>query len=242
MGYNLTIDQGNSSAKVTVWNKVDVVYDASFAMLDCDDVLSILENYPLIDRAIYSSVASEGEEIINLLTSREIDAINLNSTTPLPITNAYKTPDTLGKDRIAAAVGAWSLFKGSDILVIDLGTAITYDLVTEQGCYIGGNIAPGVMMRFEALHHFTQRLPLVDPHGELPIWGTDTETAIRSGVLNGIIGEISHYKNKLGSSCKVVLTGGAAAAIKQLLDFPVEIDQHLVTRGLNSILIYNENY
>ena len=242
MGYNLTIDQGNSSAKVTVWNKVDVVYDASFAMLDCDDVLSILEDYPLIDRAIYSSVASEGEEIINLLTSREIDAINLNSTTPLPITNAYKTPDTLGKDRIAAAVGAWSLFKGSDILVIDLGTAITYDLVTEQGCYIGCNIAPGVMMRFEALHHFTQRLPLVDPHGELPIWGTDTETAIRSGVLNGIIGEITHYKNKLGSSCQVVLTGGAAAAIKQLLDFPVEIDQHLVTRGLNSILIYNENY
>ena len=241
MGYNLTIDQGNSSAKVTVWDKVDVVYDASFATLGCDDVLGILKDYPLIDRAIYSSVANEGEEIINLLTSRKINTINLNSTTSLPITNAYKTPETLGKDRIAAAVGAWSRFKGSDILVIDLGTAITYDIVTEQGCYIGGNIAPGVTMRLEALHHYTRRLPLVDPHGDLPMWGTDTETAIRSGVVNGIIGEITHYKNKLSSSCKVVLTGGAAAAIKQLLDFPVEIDQHLVTRGLNSILIYNEN-
>lgn len=96
-------------------------------------------------------------------------------------------------------------------------------------------------MRLEALHHYTERLPKVEPHGDLPQWGYDTDTAIRSGVINGIVGEITHYRNKLSSDCKLILTGGAAKAIKPLLDFPVEIDQQLVTRGLNSILIYNEN-
>lgn len=241
MGYNLTIDQGNSLAKVTVWENADIVYDASVERLTCDELSALLSRYPQINRVIYSSVASDGEDIVDFIESCNIEMIKLGSSTPLPLKNAYRSPQSLGLDRIAAAVGAWSLYEGSEILVIDLGTAITYDLVTSDGCYMGGNIAPGVMMRLEALHHYTERLPKVEPHGDLPQWGYDTDTAIRSGVINGIVGEITHYRNKLSSDCKLILTGGAAKAIKPLLDFPVEIDQQLVTRGLNSILIYNEN-
>ena len=125
--------------------------------------------------------------------------------------------------------------------MIDLGTAITYDVVTANGCYIGGNIAPGITMRLEALHNYTSRLPLVEATGHCPLWGEDTTTAIRSGVLNGVIGEIYHYKKQLSQSPVVILTGGNATLIGPMLDFTPEIDHHLVTRGLNSILIYNEN-
>ena len=241
MGYNLTIDQGNSAAKVVIWNKADIIYDASYEVLKKEDISDILTRFPLINQAIFCSVASHGGDIIDYLTSHNIKTMVLNASTPLPITNSYKTPESLGRDRIAAAVGAWCCHKNQELLVIDIGTAITYDLVTAQGCYVGGNIAPGVTMRLNALHRFTQRLPLVTPEGPLTDWGYDTDTAIRSGVVNGIIGEITHYKNKLSDNCVVILTGGAATKIKELLDFHVEIDQHLVTRGLNSILIYNEN-
>ena len=241
MGYNLTIDQGNSSAKVAVWDGADIIFDACFKQFKDEDIVDLMKQFPLIDKAIYCSVANEGKELIKLLNDQNIKTLVLDHTTLLPISNAYKTPQSLGRDRIAAAVGAWSNHKNKDILVIDLGTAITYDVVTADGCYIGGNIAPGITMRLEALHNYTSRLPLVEPIGSCPIWGEDTTTAIRSGVLNGVVGEIYHYKKQLSHSPIVVLTGGNASLIEPLLDFSPEIDQHLVTRGLNSILIYNEN-
>lgn len=240
MGYNLTIDQGNSSAKVAVWNGNDIVFDAVLKQLGDKEIDEIISRYP-ISGAMYCSVACDGRDIIAYLQKCGIATLNLSDTTPLPIANAYKTPQSLGRDRIAAAVGAWSNHKGCDILVIDLGTAVTYDVVTANGCYIGGNIAPGVSMRLEALHNYTSRLPLVDCTGNCPMWGEDTITAIRSGVLNGIVGEINHYKNQLSQSPIVILTGGNATMIGAMLNFAHEIDHHLVTRGLNCILRYNEN-
>ena len=241
MGYNLTIDQGNSSAKVAVWDGADIIFDGYFKQFESENIADLITRFPLIDKAIYCSVADEGIEIIKLLKKQNIKTMILDNSTLLPITNAYKTPQSLGRDRIAAAVGAWSNHKNKDILVIDLGTAITYDVVTADGCYIGGNIAPGITMRLEALHNYTMRLPLVEPTGICPLWGEDTTTAIRSGVLNGIVGEIYHYKKQLSQSPIVIMTGGNATLIETMLDFSPEIDHHLVTRGLNSILIYNEN-
>ncbi len=241
MGYNLTIDQGNSSAKVAVWDGADIIFDASFKQFEGKNITDIMAQFPLIDKAIYCSVADEGNEIIKFLNELNVKTLVLDHSTSLPISNNYKTPQSLGRDRIAAAVGAWSYHKNKDILVIDLGTAITYDVVNAKGCYIGGNIAPGITMRVEALHKYTSRLPLVDPNGDCPMWGEDTTTAIRSGVLNGIVGEIYHYKKQLSQSPIVILTGGNATLIESMLDFTPEIDHHLVTRGLNCILIYNEN-
>ena len=241
MGYNLTIDQGNSAAKVAVWDGTDIIFDASFKQFNNEELSDLINRFPSINQAIYCSVAQDGSEIIEFLNSRNIKTIFLDHNTLLPISNNYQSPHTLGRDRIAAAVGAWSLHKGKDILVIDMGTAITYDVVTASGCYVGGNIAPGVSMRLEALHNYTQRLPLVAPQGETPMWGYDTTTAIRSGVLNGVVGEICHYRQQLSSDHVVMLTGGSAMIVENMLDFNVEIDNYLVLKGLNSILIYNEN-
>lgn len=241
MGYNLTIDQGNSSAKIAVWDKEDLIFDATYQVLTIDIIKYLLTEFPSIDNAIFCSVANNGKAIVDMLRSSGIATYYLDSNTPLPITNAYKTPHTLGRDRIAAAVGAWSKHKGNDVLVIDMGTAITYDVVTSHGCYIGGNIAPGINMRLDALHNYTSRLPIVNPIGDCPLWGVDTDTAMRSGVITGVIGEITYYKNKLHSNHKIVITGGSAVMIEGKLDFPAEVDQHLVNRGLNSILRYNEN-
>jgi type III pantothenate kinase len=240
MGYNLTIDQGNSSAKVAVWHDETMIYDSVKRDLSASDIAEITSLYP-INAAIYCSVAQNGDAILAELQNRCGKVYELTSTLPTPITIDYRTPQSLGRDRIAAAVGAWTMCRGKWTLVVDLGTAITYDVVSPDGRFIGGNIAPGVEMRLEALHRHTARLPRVKTTGDCPLWGYDTETALRSGAINGIIGELHHYRDSLSNDTIVVLTGGSAEIIASRLDFPTKLERHLVTKGLNSILIYNEN-
>ena len=167
--------------------------------------------------------------------------MELNRLTPLPIAIDYSTPDTLGVDRIAAAVGAWSLHRGREILTVDAGTAITYDRVTADGHYIGGNIAPGIGMRLKALNQFTVQLPLISGRGEVRLWGNSTESAMRSGAVNGVLAEITYYRSKLPADAVIVMGGGWGYELSQKLDFITDYQEGLVNRGLNEILIYNEN-
>lgn len=240
MSCNLTIDQGNSSAKTAVWHDDELVATSVYPCLSKHEIESIVLQHG-VTAAIYSSVASVGDEVVNTL--RDIldgNVVVLSYLTPMPVTIDYSTPATLGRDRIASAVGAYATYPKENVLVVDLGTAATYDVVTSDAHFIGGNIAPGVNMRLEALHNFTARLPIVDAQGKCPLWGIDTETAMRAGALNGIAGEIAYYRSRLPIGTKVVLTGGSATMIKPLLDFEVDIEPHLVTKGLNCILRYNE--
>jgi type III pantothenate kinase len=160
---------------------------------------------------------------------------------PMPLKIDYATPHTLGEDRIAAAVGAWSLFPGENSLVVDMGTAVTYDLVSADGHFKGGNIAPGIGMRLRSLHSFTARLPEVGGYGDTPLLGTDTATAMRAGAVRGVVGEIAYYRAMLPVDTRIVLTGGWAHRVNEFLDFEATIDPCLVTKGLLSILLYNEN-
>lgn len=241
MGYNLTIDQGNSAAKIVVWHNDEFVAESFYKHLTEQQAIILVQKYNICS-AIYCSVAQSGNDIIKALRQTiNGNVIELTCKTPMPIGIDYATPATLGKDRIAAAVGAYMTHRGRTVLVIDLGTAITYDVVSANGSFIGGNIAPGMKMRLDALHHFTARLPQIDITGEMPLWGIDTETALRSGAMHGIIGEINYYRSKLPNDTSVVLTGGSATAIQHLLNFDTEIDPHLVNKGLNCILNYNEN-
>lgn len=245
MGYYLTIDKGNTTTKVALWNEslrmktgsgIDTDMDLCRFLKDC------CEMHPSdIEKAIICSVTEDDGNDLDVLKKNGVEVMVFNHQTPTPIVNDYKTPHTLGLDRLAAAVGAWDKNKGKDILVIDMGSAITYDIVTAEGHYMGGNIAPGMSMRFEALHNYTSRLPRVGADGELPLWGYDTETAIRSGVISGIIGEITYYKKKLSDNHLVILTGGDAELIAKKLDFAVKLEYELVSIGLNRILLYNEN-
>lgn len=196
-----------------------------------------------VKSAIYCSVVTRGTEVMAMLSSFASRIMRVTSDMPLPIAIDYGTPGTLGADRVAAAVGAASLYPGERLLVVDAGTAVTYDAVSEDGHFLGGNIAPGMNMRLEALHRFTARLPRVKVPRELDndkIFGTDTASAMILGSVYGIVGAISYYESQFHPD-RVVITGGWAGELSKLCEFPVCVEPQLVSIGLNRILIYNEN-
>ena len=240
----LTIDCGNTATKL-------VVYDAQTGSEKDHAIMRGRATVEQINgwtggRALAGvATASVVGDVSDLLEG--IDAplkVNLDHTTRLPIANGYATPATLGPDRLGAAVGAASLLPGEDLLVADIGTACTFDVVRADGTYMGGNIAPGVGMRLRALHHFTARLPLVNSHATepLPEFGGSTAEALRAGSLRGVVAEICYYArlNPQGSQRRLFLTGGWAPEIAALLpsDIDYTLHPHLVNQGLLSILHY----
>ena len=256
MACNLIIDQGNSRAKVAVFDKRQIVSQWQFNRLTSSDIETIARSYT-IEAAIYCSVATYGEEIIVSLRKTAKRVYELTSLLPLPITVDYSTPATLGRDRIAAAAGAAALFPGQKVLVVDAGTAVTYDLVTQDARFAGGSIAPGLWMRAHALHTMTKRLPEVDAENapeKLPVWADSTTEAIRNGVMRGIAAEIIYHAQLAGADTFTVITGGDADTVGKIIDPASDlptgprletgftIDHDLVTKGLNSILLYNEHY
>jgi type III pantothenate kinase len=242
MSLTLTLDQGNSSTKV-------VLYDAETAAeVDATTLRGASLPTQLVkfigERQLAGAIAcAVGARCIDAMLDAATAPLKMELThsTEIPLRNAYSTPETLGMDRLAAAVGAATLFPGEDLLVADIGTACTYDVVTADATYAGGNIAPGPGMRLRALHHFTARLPLVNGHTcPAEEFGTDTDGAMRAGALRGVAAEILYYST-LGRQRRVVLSGGWAPEIADLLPagFNVGIFPHLVNLGLNKILQHN---
>ncbi len=168
------------------------------------------------------------------------EIIFVHSQMKLPIKSAYATPKTLGTDRIVAVIGALAHFGRGPVLVIDAGTALTYDVADEDGVYQGGGIAPGIQMSFRALHEFTARLPLIDFDPEPPLVGDSTQNAIRSGVLQGILAEvegmIERYRAKYGPNIKIILTGGDRPFFENHLKNLNFADANLNLRGIYHIL------
>ena len=199
------------------------------------------------DKCMVSSTANVTEEMKQQIADTGIEHIYyFDSETPIPIRNLYSTPKTLGPDRLAAAIGAY--FEGfnqwgkhTPILIIDSGSAITYDFVNEAGEYLGGNISPGVEMRFRALHEFTAKLPHVQAYaeGDFTIIGNSTETAIRHGVMDGVKHEIQgficQFLSKYPNLC-VFLTGGDSFDFEEQVKNRIFADKFLVSKGLNIIL------
>lgn len=193
----------------------------------------------VIDKVIISSVIGIPNKIKSQLSQLACDYVCFDTRMPLPVNILYKTPHTLGADRIAAVIGAQEEMPQKDILVIDAGTAITYDFLDAKGNYHGGNISPGINMRFAALNEHTEKLPLVSTAGDIPKLGYDTKTAIRSGVINGVIyeieGYISYIKEKY-PDVLVFLTGGDEKTLINNLKNRIFANKFLVLKGLNRIL------
>lgn len=237
----LCIDQGNSSTKMGVFVDNKLLETESFKLLGKAEIDSIFDQH-VITATILSSVAADTDSTIDLLKNRTGELIVLDHKTPLPIKNCYASPETLGKDRLAAVVGAASLKPNSNLLVIDAGTAITYDFVNKNNEYLGGNIAPGIHMRLKALHEFTGKLPLVELDLSSPLLGYDTRSAISSGVLQGMIFEIDGYITYLNikySELSVFLTGGDTFYFARKLKNTIFAEKNLVLIGLNRILQFN---
>ncbi len=242
MRRNLTIDRGNSATKAVVWEGKRAIWQHSFPSLSCDDICEIIKNYSP-SFAILCTVTDDNEFIVNTL-SEHLGKENVQILTPemkIPLVIDYKTPRSLGADRVAAAVGATVINPGKTSLVVDIGTAITYDVVTADGHFKGGNIAPGIGMRLRSLNDYTSRLPLIESQGDTPQWGETTETAMRAGAVQGVIGEILYYMSQLPSDATLILTGGWGKDMAKLLPIKSVLKPCLVSIGLNRILFYNED-
>ena len=236
---NLIIDIGNNSAKFFLFKGEQLILHTrkSNSSFDVIDEWNRLYN---IEKAIISSVIVETPELSEAILGLQCPVVRFSNSMPLPLEINYRTPHTLGSDRIAAAVGAWNEAPGRNMLVIDAGSAITIDFVGKDGKYNGGNIAPGIKMRLKALHEYTSRLPMVEKDGDTPTMGYDTETAIRSGVINGICHEIEGYINEFKQKyCDVLvfLTGGDEKPLKNRIKSCIFADKYLVAKGLNRILL-----
>jgi type III pantothenate kinase len=235
---NVAVDSGNTYSKIG-WFEGDKLIRYQTRLIWSDLVKEIHNDRP--DRIIFSSVSNSVEEFKEALNIT-VPILDLYGETPLPIKKEYKTPQTLGADRIAAAIGANWLFPDKDLVVIDMGTCITYDLVDKSGTFQGGLITPGVKMRFTALHTFTKRLPLVEPVIMPDLIGKSTKEAIESGVMNGVLAEmegiIERYRHTL-PSLSVVLCGGDIPFFESSLKPAIFAVPELVLIGLNRILRYN---
>jgi len=238
---NLVIDIGNSLSKLALFKGNEQVEFASTEKLNLVFLQNFLQKKKDIKSAILSSVINHSNEIDAFL-KKNFFFIELSATTKLPMKNQYKTPETLGKDRLAAAVGANHLFPNANVLSIDVGTAIKYDFVNDENEYLGGGISPGIDMRFKALHTFTGKLPLISFQNPEKLIGENTSDSILSGVLNGAIAEvkgiIAEYEKQF-PNLKVVLTGGYSGFFAKQLKNTIFADLFLVLKGLNVILNFN---
>ncbi|MDR1459861.1 MAG: type III pantothenate kinase [Bacteroidales bacterium] len=237
---NLILDFGNTRKKMAITSDKKIVYFAAQSHIDLDNIVAVEEKYE-IKNAILSSVVNDTHEIEKYLSGK-YTFVKLSEQTPLPIKNNYKTGYTLGSDRLACAVAAQDYFPKQNVLVLQLGTCITSDFITEEGLYLGGSISPGMEMRFKALHHFSDKLPLVKYQNVDYITGRTSEESILSGVLNGIIAECNYLIEKYTSKypcLKVIVTGGDLKEFEKTIKETATAFPNLVISGLDLILYYN---
>jgi type III pantothenate kinase len=240
---NLILDIGNTITKIAVFDGLDLVYKNS-----CKDemVLELLQSLQVkfagINACMVASVKNQEIAVFDFLAA-EFNLLVFDDQTPLPIENHYGSPKTLGPDRLAAAVGAAGRFPNRNVLVIDAGTCITYEIVTDQNAYLGGAIAPGLDMRLKALNAFTSKLPLISFDQQYDtLIGNTTETCILSGVQKGVLFEMEGTILAYGAqfdSLQIVLTGGHHDFFVKQLKNPIFAAPDLVLEGLNIILNYN---
>jgi len=238
---NAVIDIGNTRTKIGIYK--DDTFDRIDIVEDIDS--KYLESLLAEDETIHVCVSAVKEFDRELLEnfSKTGYFIKLDHRTSLPIVNRYKTPETLGNDRLASVIGAYEDYEQGNILVVDAGTCIKFDYLSQEIEYLGGAISPGLRMRFEALHRFTGKLPHIQSEeSRVDLIGNSTENSILSGVINGMRSEIDNiieeYENKY-PGLRVYMTGGDLDFFDTILKSRIFAAPYLVLDGLNSILNFN---
>ena len=235
---NLVVDSGNTRFKAGIFDATILIRKEFFS--HASDLKKFIEENSF-DHVLVSSVKFDPTEILSW-ASNTGKKISLTSSLQLPIKLAYATPHTLGVDRIAATCGAFFLYPNQNCLVIDAGTCINYEFLDRNKTYHGGAISPGISMRFEAMHTFTSKLPLVKSISKSKLIGDSTETCMQSGVNNGVIAEVNEIINQykeLYPDIRVILSGGDHSFFENNLKHPIFVAPDLVFDGLNGILLYH---
>ena len=234
---DIAIDWGNSLIKVGFFGG-----QALEKKIQVRDIYELPKLLSTDHTNIIVSSVGENPDVILKMSSASGKKIALNSETPLPIKINYSTPRSLGVDRISAVCGAQQLYPHENCLIIDMGTCINYELLDKHGAYRGGLISPGVRMRFDAMHTFTARLPLIEPVTNPELIGNSTATCMQSGVMNGILEEVKGHIARMTAkyaSLRIILCGGDASFFENQLKPSIFAAPELVLLGLNRILKHN---
>jgi type III pantothenate kinase len=239
---NIVFDIGNTSTKLAIFDGWKKMLSFRTRQFSWDKMLKLCSPYEhQLDKAMVSTVRNTPAFIIDMVTLGIPYVHVLDHNTRLPFKNEYETPEMLGSDRIAAVAGAYYHFPGKKVLIIDAGSAVKYDYLLGN-TYKGGNISPGISMRFKALHRFTGKLPLASTTEKYTSPGRNTMEALTAGVINGLLYEINEYIRtfeKKYKNFKVILTGGDSGYLKEKISHQITYMPDIVIDGLNYILEYN---
>ena len=236
---NLILDFGNTRIKGGVFD--GSILKKTAASYTLKELLAQFDKYTF-HKIMIATVVDIPAESMSMIEEKGACTF-FTSTTNTPLRNMYSSISTLGSDRLAAACGAYLLFKGSAFLVIDAGTCLKYNYTDKLGNYLGGGISPGLSMRLRAMHEYTNRLPLVnfDEHYS-DLIGNNTQSSIKMGAQLGMLAEVKGiielYK-QFDASVNIVFTGGDAPYLQKGLKSDIFVDPHLILKGLNSILNYH---
>ena len=241
---NLVVDIGNTLVKSGVMERGECLAERSAEVLTSATLDELLAVGP-VGAAIVSSTRGDASQVVAMLRARLGRVVEFTPATRVPLANDYLTPETLGRDRLAAAVGAATLFSGCDVLVVDFGTAVTLDLVTADGTFRGGTISPGLRTRFRALHDYTAQLPMCDAAAcgdREGLVGRTTREAIELGVVNSLTfeieGHIARMRGRFDDLC-VIFTGGDAKFFAKRIKNTIFANRNLVFCGLDRILEFH---
>jgi len=239
---NLILDIGNTHTKAACFDDAKLTEYIRLKNNDIEGLVDWMQKYDFAG-AIYCDVGGTDSGVPEALGRCCTRVIRLDHLTPLPFRVLYRNRESLGHDRIAAAAGAYDRYPGKNVAIFDFGTAITIDFINGRGEYLGGNISPGMSVRFRSLHDYTAGLPWVEKDAAFPPFGDDTRSALVAGVQQGIVHEIMGYIQdfkKRYSPCEFMATGGDASFFAPYLTLPLTMDPWLVLKGLHAILAYND--
>ena len=240
---NLIFDFGNSLIKYFLIHHDKVIERGSFTSSEFDENILDIKTKGHIEKIIYSSVIDDKREELSDVFKNSIIISLKDKNLKLPFTNQYKS-ETLGEDRVALVSAGLNLHPGKDLLIIDIGTCITYDLVSSNKEYIGGSISPGFNLRYSSLHDYTAKLPKLNPMPIESIIGQSTEEHIHTGIFNGVIGEINYnierHRNDI-PTIETIISGGGANFLLNKIKNVIFADQDFLAHGLNHILQTNFN-
>ena len=237
----LTVDVGNTRIKYAVFEHNTILETHFFLKSELDSCIKkVLNNYPNISDVIISSVGSiEKKSFLEFENKLKIHFVTQQDI--FPFHNNYETPSTLGIDRMVLAAGAVFQFPNQNRLVIDAGTCVTYDFIDSHNNYLGGAISPGIRLRYESLHNFTAKLPLLVKQNPKTLIGNSTSEAIHSGVINGLSNEIDGFIDQYKlqySNFIIILTGGDADFLAKRLKNTIFANSNFLLECLNQIFQY----
>lgn len=239
---SLIIDIGNSRTKLAIFNNDDLVKTIIIDQVNEATIDNILAHTPSITQCIISNVGEQSNLTYKIVKQKIEQTLNFDSELKIPIENLYETPETLGKDRLAAAIGANYIFPNQDIIIIDAGTAITYEFVNAKNQYLGGYITPGIQTRLNSLNYYTSQLPLLTPEIIDNKIGKTTRAAMLGGLQKSVTGEFKEVLsmfNLEADKIKLILTGGNTDYFDKLLKNYKFVPLEITLIGLNRLLNYN---